>query len=117
MKYKKFSNVSGFVPKTSAVSINSLDEIPLPNEIEIDHDNENTSEDIVLPQEDSTSNEVNLSNNAPSNDKKRSNILDILFKNTNLDDVLLFAILVLLLQEDSPDELLIGLILILFFNR
>ena len=46
MKYKKFSNTTTAKPQPSNVSINSLEEIPLPNEIEIQPDtsSKNTNE-------------------------------------------------------------------------
>ena len=99
MKYKKFSNSTIAKPKTTNVSINSLEEIPLPNEIEIQPD--------ILKEEN-----THL-------DPTTKKTLDVqrLLKNIELDDILLFAILILFLQEDVPDELLIGLIAILLLQK
>ena len=115
MKYKKFSNVSSTTPKISPVSINSLDEIPLPNEIEIETTTDNVEENI-LHSEISCDSDIG-NNDISSTDRKSCNLLNKLFKNTSLDDILLLAILVLLLQEDSPDEVLTLLIYILLFNK
>lgn len=98
MKYKKFSNTTTAKPQPSNVSINSLEEIPLPNEIEIQPD---TSKNSTLA---TTTTENTLS-------------LQRLLKNIELDDLLLFAILILFLQEDVSDELLIGLIIILIIQK
>lgn len=98
MKYKKFSNPTTDKLKPSNISINSLEEIPLPNEIEIQPDNsyKNT--------------------NTPSTLETPNNIQRLL-KNIELDDLLLFAILILFLQEDVLDEPLIGLIIILIIQK
>lgn len=97
MKYKKFSNTTTAKPQTSNVSINSLEEIPLPNEIEIQPDTPKNSSS-------STTVENSLS-------------LQRLLKNIELDDLLLFAILILFLQEDVSDQLLVALIVILIIQK
>lgn len=102
MRYKKFSNYNNLEPKTSKVAINSLEEIPLPNEIEIQPENSE------------------LTNKAtPCNEsiEKKTFNLNRFIKNVDLDDILLVAILILLLQEDISDEILICFIIILLIQK
>ena len=116
MKYKKYSNNTNTIANTSPVAINSLDDIPLPNEIEIDsnaENNNNSTENVITAEISYNSDNCTTT----SSDRKTCNVLNKLLKNMNLDDILLFAILILLIQEDSPDELLIGLILVILFNK
>ena len=59
--------------------------------------------------------DVSLSDN--TNTTKTPNLFNRFFKNMAIDDVLLLALLILLLQEDVPDELLIGLIIIIMLQK
>ena len=102
MRYKKFSNFNNLEHKTCDASINSLEEIPLPNEIEIENENDETK---------SNNNDTTIS------EKKSFLTLDRFFKNIALDDILLVFILILLLQEDISDELLICFIVILLIQK
>lgn len=98
MKYKKFSNPTKVKPKNSSVSINSLEEIPLPNEIEIQPDVPKNLIDTT----DSSQNYLTIQR---------------LLKNIDIDDLLLIAILILVLQEDVSDKLLVALIVILIIQK
>ena len=115
MKYKKFAVPNTNASKSPSLSINSLDEIPLPNEIEIQTVSSDESEDLV--ESDNTNDTTDISIDSNTEPTKTSNLLNRFFKNVAIDDVLLLAILILLLQEDVPDELLIGLIFIILLQR
>lgn len=115
MKYKKFATPINDSSKPPTLSINSLDEIPLPNEIEIQTASSDESENLV-----DVENASDTTNVAFSDDTKTTtspNLLNRFFKNMAIDDILLLAILILLLQEDVPDELLIGLIFIILLQK
>ena len=115
MKYKKFVTPNNNLSKSPTLSINSLDEIPLPNEIEIQ--TSSCDEQENLSDTDNTGSTVDVSFSSKTQKTKSPNLLNRLFQNTAIDDILLLAILILLLQEDVPDELLIGLILIILLQK
>ena len=105
MRYKKFSNCNNLEHKTSENSISSLEEIPLPNEIEIQ------------PQDNEFLNTTSSGENTVNIPEKKILNLNRLIKNIDLDDILLVAILILLLQEDVSDEILICFIVILLIQK
>jgi len=95
VKYKKFATPNSNSP---SLSINSLDEIPLPNELEIQSVSPDESEDLMESDNTSDTTDISLSDNTET--IKTPNLLNRFFKNMAMDDVLLLAILILLLQEE-----------------